>query len=157
MAAVEFAILAFPFFLIIFAILETSLVFLGELTLNRSVDRMARMVRTGEVALSKLDATAFRSKLCDDVGFLMDCSKLQIDLKTYASYADFPQAHPLQSGVLNTADFGYTAGAPSTIMALRVYYEWPVYTDMMHRFLSDLKDGNHLIASVAGFETEPFE
>ncbi|MBC8129296.1 MAG: pilus assembly protein, partial [Rhizobiaceae bacterium] len=57
-AAVEFAILAIPFFVTVFAIVETSLVFLAELTLDQSVDRVARKVRTGELERKGADEAA---------------------------------------------------------------------------------------------------
>ncbi|MHA1524338.1 MAG: TadE/TadG family type IV pilus assembly protein, partial [Alphaproteobacteria bacterium] len=46
-AAVEFAIVAAPFFAILFAIFETAFVFYADLMLDTGLAQAARMVRTG--------------------------------------------------------------------------------------------------------------
>lgn len=160
-AAIEFAILALPFFTLVFAIIETSLVFMSELTLDQGVDRVARMVRTGEIQKASMTAADFRNTLCSQVSFLLDCNKLQIDLKAYQKYSDIPVNAPVTTDPsgrrdLDTTGFGYTTGAPDTVMALRVYYKWPIYTDVMHEYLSDMSDNSHLLVGIAAFKTEPY-
>lgn len=155
-AAIEFAMLALPFFATIFAILETSLVFVGELTLDQSVDRVARKIRTGELTKAEPSVEDFRKDICSGVSFLMDCDKLMIDLKVYDQFSDLPPPSPILSGDVNTADFGYELGGPEEITALRVYYKWPIHTDIMRRYLSSMNDGSHLLFSMAAFRTEPF-
>lgn len=153
---VEFALLATPFLLVVFAILETSLVFLGELTLDQAVQRVGRTVRTGEVQTAKLSEEGFRSRLCGEVNFLLDCEKLHIDLNSYAEFSAIPAAAPIKDGDLDASGFGYSPGGASSIVALRVYYKWPIYTDLMRKYLSDMDDGSHLLASMAAFRTEQF-
>ncbi|SKA21869.1 TadE/TadG family type IV pilus assembly protein [Consotaella salsifontis] len=155
--AIEFAILAAPFFALVFAILETSTVFLAEMTLDRAVDQVGRELRTGEVQRDGDDAGRFRSRLCAQVDFLMDCAKLAIDVKAYGKFSDIPSTPPIKEGALDTANFGFAPAGEKTIMALRVYYRWPIYTDVMRKYLADLSDGSFLVASVAAFRTEPFE
>jgi len=46
-AAIEFAILAIPFFMLLFAILELAIVFFINSTLNHSVSEASRQIRTG--------------------------------------------------------------------------------------------------------------
>ncbi|GGD05354.1 TadE/TadG family type IV pilus assembly protein [Aureimonas glaciei] len=154
--AVEFAFLALPFFLTIFAIVETSLVFLAELTLDQSVDRVARSVRTGELQKANMTAEDFRADICQGVDFLLDCSKLHIDIRVYPDFGNLDQPTPVQNGDIDTAGFGYQLGGPETINALRVYYKWPIHTDLMRAYLSDMADGSHLLYSMAAFRTEPY-
>ncbi|MBC8130335.1 MAG: hypothetical protein H7Y08_08445, partial [Rhizobiaceae bacterium] len=150
------AILAIPFFVTVFAIVETSLVFLAELTLDQSVDRVARKVRTGELERKGADEAALRSDICSGVAFLLDCDKLVIDLKIYEAFSDLPPPSPVVDGDVRPEGFGYELAGPEAITALRVYYKFPIQTDIMRSFLSDMEDGSHLLFSMAAFRTEPF-
>jgi Flp pilus assembly protein TadG len=154
--AIEFAFLALPFSLAIFATIETSIVFLAELTLDQSVDRVARSVRTGELQKANMSAEDFRADICRGVDFLLDCSKLHIDIKVYGDYGSLVQPTPIKNGDIDTTGFGYQLGGPETINALRVYYKWPLHTDLLRAYLSDMADGSHLLYSMAAFRTEPY-
>lgn len=154
--AIEFAMLALPFFALILAIFETSLIFLGELTLDNAVDRVARQVRTGEISKAKMSEQDFSKAICGRVEFLMDCSKLKIDLANYSDFAAIPAGAPIKNGDIDSSAFGYAPPASETIASLRVYYKWPVTTDIMRKYLSDMADGSHLLVGMAAFKTEPF-
>jgi Flp pilus assembly protein TadG len=153
-AAVEFGLLALPFFLIVFAILETGLVFLAELTLDQAVEKVARTVRTGEVQKAQMTEDQFKQAICDRVKFLMDCSKLKIDLSVYSDFASIPP--PPANGVVDSSNFGVRMAGGEAISALRVFYNWPIYTDLMRKYMATSTDGTQLIYSVAAFQTEPF-
>ena len=153
-AAIEFAILAIPFFLLVFALLETALVFFGELSLDRAVEEVARGVRVGRYAAAS--EGEFRADLCKEVQIVMDCTKLAVDLRSYDSFADLPKSVRVTDGAEDTSGFGYEQIPGNTIAALRVTYHWPIVTDLIRKSLSDLSDGTHLIAATAAFKTEPF-
>lgn len=155
-AAIEFAMLAIPFFLLIFALIETALIFLGEFTLDQAATRVARLVRTGEAQKAALSADDFRKAICTEVSYLLKCADIAIDLKVYQSFADLPPPPAVQNGSLNTAGFGYQLGGTQAVQALRIYYKWPVLTDMMRSTLSDMSDGSHLLSSIVVFQTEPY-
>lgn len=155
-AAIEFTILAVPFFLIVFAVLETSVTFAAELTLDQSVDRAARKIRTGQAQLGGQTEATLRSEICNGAVFVLNCANLKIDLKVYDKYADVPTSQPVEGGDLNTGGFGYQLPGPKQIFALRVYYKWPVHVDMIRSFLSNMSDGSYLLGSMAAFQTEPY-
>lgn len=156
-SAIEFAMLALPFFLIIFAIVETSVVFIAELTLNQSVDRVTRKLRTGEVQQATMNEADFRKDICDGAVLILDCSNLKIDLKVYSKFSDVPApSSPVRNGNLDSSAFTYQLPTSSQISALRVYYKWPVVTDLMQAFLSDMGDKTHLLFAGAAFKVEPY-
>ncbi len=156
-SAVEFAFLAAPFLLILFAIIETSVVFIGQMTLTHATTRTARLVRTGEAATSAMTPTQFKQTICDGVDMLLDCSKLQIDLAPYAKFSDVPTRAPVTNGSLDTGGFQIAKVEPSRIMALRTFYKWPLYADMFAKYLSNLNDGSFLLSSVMVIQVEPFK
>ena len=63
--AVEFAILAFPFFLLLFGIIECSLLFFAGQMLESAVDDVGRKIRTGQ-----LDQTMTEDQLRFCTGFV---------------------------------------------------------------------------------------
>lgn len=149
--AVEFGLLALPFLFIVFATLEIALLFMGELSLDSAVDRVGREVRTGQLDTDDMTADKFRKRICDNMTGLLDCAKLKIDLRAYSAYGDIDPAAPANG---DYSSFKFERGGPGKIMALRVYYAWPVFTDIMRSSLSG-KSG-FLLASVAAFRTENY-
>ncbi len=56
-AALEFAILAVPFFIIIFASIETFVAFTAEQMIASATDSMARKIRTGQITFNQGKST----------------------------------------------------------------------------------------------------
>ncbi|KQT85765.1 TadE/TadG family type IV pilus assembly protein [Aurantimonas sp. Leaf443] len=155
--AVEFSILAPPFFLLTFAVLETAAVFIGELALENAVMRVGRTVRTGEVAQEQASNETIRNRLCSLVPLPIDCSKLSIDLRSYSSFSEIPSTIPMKDASLDADNMKYERGSPGQIMALRAFYEWPIHTDIMRIYLSNVPSGQHMLVAVDVFKTEPFQ
>lgn len=155
-AGVEFALLCAPFFLIIFMILETACIFVGDITLEQATARAGRTVRTGQVATTNQAEADFRKQLCGNILVLLNCDGVKIDLRSYSSFLSIPTDAPISGGRLQSSEFQFERGNPGQIMALRVFYEYPLYTGIVHRFLSDLADNKFLLMSVVVFQTEPF-
>jgi Flp pilus assembly protein TadG len=155
-AAVEFALLGPLFFLIIFMIIETAFVFIGDITLEQATARAGRTVRTGQVATSNQTPEAFKTELCKNIQVLLNCRDIKIDLRSYSSFASIPTQAPISAGRLHVDDFRFEQGNAGQIMALRVFYEYPLFTAIIQRFLSNLNDNKTLLTSTSVFQTEPF-
>jgi Flp pilus assembly protein TadG len=155
-AAVEFALLGGAFFLIIFAIIETAFIFIGNVTLEQAVARAGRTVRTGYVTNQNVSEADFKKSICAEITMLLSCDEVKIDLRKYAGFDAVPSAAPVVGGSLSTSGFTFESGKGGDIMALRVFYEWPLFTNIVYAFLSDLGGGKHLLMSVAVFKNEPF-
>ncbi|WP_182086080.1 TadE/TadG family type IV pilus assembly protein [Aureimonas sp. ME7] len=144
--AVEFALLALPFFLIVFATLEIAMLFMAELSLDSAVDRVGREVRTGQLDTTDMTQEKFRKHLCEQMTSLIDCAKLKIDLRSYPTYGDIDPAPPADNAIV------YQRGGPGEIMALRVYYVWPLLTDLMRAAISG--GTGFRLTSIAAFRSE---
>jgi Flp pilus assembly protein TadG len=175
-AAIEFAILSIPYFLIVFAILETFIAFIGEQVVSNGVEVMARKVRTGEIRSTSANdpafRTTFRTAFCNEISIMISCSaseiatpsKLYLDLRSFSTYADIPTSIPRQSSAqyadLKTSDFGYSPGGAKSINMLRAYYRWPVITDLVRPLLTSVRtsDGSSsfLIVATATFQNEDY-
>ncbi|WP_018688864.1 TadE/TadG family type IV pilus assembly protein [Ahrensia kielensis] len=157
--AIEFGILAIPFILIVFAVLETSLSFTAQQVMANSVDQAARKVRTGQIDPKTTNKDQFRAMICHDLELLVSsgCPELEFDLKSYKKFSDVPTTIPMETPKkLDTSGFTYEPGGAGTINHLRVFYRWPVITDIMKSHLSGLEDGKTLLYSSSTWQNEPF-
>ncbi|WP_306117385.1 MULTISPECIES: TadE/TadG family type IV pilus assembly protein [unclassified Roseitalea] len=157
--AIEFAILALPFFLLTFAVLETTISFTVEQVMSNTTDQLARQVRTGQLDPATVDEDAFRELICErmEVFVPQGCPGLSFDLQNYASFANVPRAIPFSApGVIDTSDFGYDPGGTGTINNLRIIYEWPVITNIMKSRIAGLEGGRVLLYATTTWQNEPF-
>ena len=90
--ALEFGMLALPFFGLIFAIIEVSYVSFNSEQLQAAVDKAARQILTGRAQANNYTTTAsfISNLLCPSTGRVLptswDCSKLFVDIRTAATF-----------------------------------------------------------------------
>lgn len=171
--AIEFALLALPFFMTIFAILETFLALIAEQVIANATETMSRRLSTGQITQTITEAE-FRKQFCAEASIIITCSaaeislpeRLYIDLRSFPKFADMPTTMPLKTHStgrdLDTSQFGFKPGGPGTINMLRVYYRWPVITDFIRPFLTNVRaEGDNipsdfLIIATDAFVTEEY-
>jgi Flp pilus assembly protein TadG len=157
-AAVEFALVAAPFFALMFAIMETALVFFASQTLETAVADSARLIMTGQAQSSSYTQAQFKSAVCAKISGLFDCvNGMQIDVKTYTSFGSVDNSPPIDAqGNLKTSTFGYVPGGPGDIVVVRLMYQWPVYASLLGFNLSNMAGNKRLIMATAAFRNEPY-
>lgn len=155
--AVEFAIVSVPFLSLVMAILETALAFFAGQAFETAVASAGRLIRTGQAQEDGLTADTFKQKVCTQVAEFMDCSKIYVEVKRYATFGDVSFGLPIDSdGKLKTIGYEYSPGHGGDIVVVRAYYEWPVFFNRLGGDTSNLADGNHLLSAAAAFRNEPF-
>ncbi|HSV25226.1 MAG TPA: TadE/TadG family type IV pilus assembly protein [Xanthobacteraceae bacterium] len=158
-AAVEFSIVAMPFLALLFAIMETSLVFFADQTLESAVADSARLIMTGSAQTSGWSADQFKQQVCAKMnGGLFDCAnKLMIDVKSYANFnAITNDPPPVTNGQLDASKLTYDTGSPGTIEVVKFYYAWPIYVSLLGNNLSNLSGHNRMMIATAVFCNEPY-
>jgi Flp pilus assembly protein TadG len=178
-AALEFALLAMPFMLLMFATFETLFAFAGEQLMANAVEDMSRKLRTGEITFGQgkpTDVTEaeFRQMFCDEIAIFAMCSsseattpeKLYLDVRQFASFADMPLSVPKVSAEefsdLDTSSFAFSPGGPETKNMLRAYYRWQIVTDLMRPYVTNIRPADKpiptdfLIVQTAAFENEDY-
>ena len=65
-AGIEFGIVALPFFALMFAIIEVSLIYFGNVTLENGMNEAARLVRTGQLQASGGTIDDFKDAICEN-------------------------------------------------------------------------------------------
>ncbi len=153
--AVEFAMLAFPFFLLLFGIIECSLLFFAGQMLESAVDDVGRKIRTGQLD-DTMTESEFKAEICTATSLLFDCDEVKVDLKVAATFDELDDPPEPEGGALNTSDYSFTAPCPEQIAMVTVTYEWPIFTNYVAAHVSNLNSGNALLNAIAVFRTEPY-
>lgn len=165
--AVELALVAVPFFLLLFGTIELALVFLLSTSLENATDMAARQVRTGAMQTAGgASAATFKTLVCNNLGWLQgDCSSsLYVDVRTFASFQTVSAPQPIvttTSGGKTTKTFDptkltFNMGNAGDIVVVRTYYSWPLITPMVQQAIQTLSDGHMVISSTAAFRNEPY-
>jgi len=156
--AVEFALVAAPFLALIFAIIETALVFFAGQTLETAATDAARLIMTGQAQTAGYSQSDFKTAVCNRLaGGLFDCTNgVYVDVKTYSSFTSINTAPPIVNGKLDTSNMTYTPGGPGNIVVVRLYYQWPIIVSMLGDNLANLNGNQRLLMATSVFRNEPY-
>src|SRR6516164_1697929 len=86
-AAVEFALVAPMFFALLFAIIESGIMFLAYQVLETINQESARQILTGQAQKSSWSQSQFANYVCSQVPALFTCSRIYIDVQSYPTFA----------------------------------------------------------------------
>jgi Flp pilus assembly protein TadG len=159
--SIEFAMLALPFSLLLFGILESCISFAGQQLLANATDKVARQLRTGQLKAADVDETKLKLIICGEIKILAqgNCSdNLFVDLRKFDSFALAAQESIkyTSDGDIDTSSFAVTPGPSMSKNMLRVFYKWPVMTDLLRLAMSNLKGGYTLHFAATTWQNEPF-
>ncbi|HEX8471268.1 MAG TPA: TadE/TadG family type IV pilus assembly protein [Brevundimonas sp.] len=157
--AVEFAMIAFPFFFMLFAILEIGLLFVTDSMLENAVIETGRLIRTGVADNSRMTADQFKASLCTRMSiFSADCaSQATVDVRVITQFRNVAPPDPLANGTsFDKSGLTYLTGQPGSLVLIRVWYSRPLITPFMAQALSKLGDGNTILTATTTFRNEPF-
>ena len=160
-AAVEFALVAVPFLALIFAILETALVFFANQTLETAATDAGRLIMTGQAQTASYSQDDFKKAVCDDLSSgLFNCTNgVYVSVQTYSSFSaasNGVNTNPIVNGKFDTTNTPYSPGGPGDIVVVRLYYQWPIFVSLLGNNLSDLNGGDRLLVATSVFRNEPY-
>ena len=157
-AAVEFALIAAPFFFLIFGLLEVCLIFIMSTVMEHAVGEASRALRTGEAQQASITQAQFRANVCAELMDLLDCDAgLHIDVRTAANFGATPGGSPLDvDGEFDDSGFTFQPGGANDIVTVRVFYEWDLITPFISQPLANMSGNKHLLQTSAVFRTEPY-
>ncbi|WP_214471504.1 TadE/TadG family type IV pilus assembly protein [Mesorhizobium sp. dw_380] len=165
--ALEFALLALPFALLVFAILESCISFAGQEVMANITDDVARQLRTGQLRPADVAGSKLTTLICGKLQIIVstDCpNQLLVDLRQYQTFADAALAgFKIQNGDVvlmqgtSSQTFANSPGPTETRNMLRVFYKWPVMTDLMARSMANLNGGRTLHFASVTWQNEPFD
>lgn len=159
--AVEFALLSFPFFLIVAGILQTSVIFLATQVLESAVQDASRHIRTGQIQKSGTSLETFREQICGRLfGLFPDCSGLHLRVVEVTNFQSATVSVPVDPACAENCAWSlpelWTPGSGKSVVLVQAYYRYPVYIPFGPLGMANLPDGNRLLGSAAVFQNEPF-
>ena len=155
--AVEFGILALPFIGLLVAIFETCAMFLAQEVLQTATSRAARLIMTGQAQTQSLTPEQFRQTVCTEASGLFDCSGVHVHVQRFASFTGVTPLNPIDDGQFDPDAVRFAAGGPGDIVAVQVFYKWPISMGPMDLHFSTLADGTRLLVGTAVFKNEPYQ
>lgn len=164
--AVEFALVAFPFFYVLGAICETGLMLFTEYVMQNAVQEAARSVRTGQVSTTSGTATVtaadFKTSICNDVSTLISCEgSVSVYVNNATTFASLKTsiADPLTIGQQSNGSWSatvYSPGGSKAAATVIATYDWDFAFPFMD-FLGNVFNGEkRRIYGLAIFRNEPF-
>lgn len=161
--AIEFAIVAIPFFMFIFGLMGVSSYFFIMTSLEKGMDRESRLIRTGQAQLSNMTVNDFKQGLCQEAGSWVKCNKVQIFVQKFANWQDVaPKACVQADGteVVNTANgndlIAQYSGAANDIVLVTTCYKWEFANNIPYLNMGQMRDGSMMMQTATAFRTEPY-
>ncbi|MEZ5956833.1 MAG: TadE/TadG family type IV pilus assembly protein [Hyphomonadaceae bacterium] len=160
-AAVEFALVAMPFFLLTFGLAEVAMIGFAQTSLDFGVSETARQIRTGRAQMSGVTEAQIRAELCDEINnfIVMGCDgNLFLDVRRFSSFVDASNnaMNPVQNNSFDSGGMGYQPGQPSDIVVVRAYYRWRVITPLFEPIFQNVSGGERVLVSTMMFRNEPY-
>ncbi|HEX5509131.1 MAG TPA: TadE/TadG family type IV pilus assembly protein [Pseudolabrys sp.] len=157
-AAVEFAFIAAPFFALLFAIIETALVFFAQQTFESGMAEAGRLIMTGQ-AQTDPDFTEdkFKQTICDQT-FLPNCMEsISISVQAYNGFSSASQSPPpMKDGKVDTDKLPFVLGDPGSVVVAQAYYQWPIVVPLLDD-LANLNGNQRLLVATSVFRNEPYQ
>ncbi|MET4683957.1 TadE/TadG family type IV pilus assembly protein [Brevundimonas faecalis] len=154
--AVEFAMVALPFFMMLFAILEIGVILTLDAVMETAVADTSRLVRTGQA--NNLTQDQIKERFCAHMSvFSGDCSsRVYLDVRSIEAFEDASGPNPTSGDAFNTKDLGYTSGVANQKMLVRIWYKHPVATPFLAQALTRMKNGSVYLTTTMAFQNEPY-
>ncbi len=154
---VEFALVAAPFFALLFAILITSLVFFAQQSLETAGEAAARLIITGQAQQAGWTAAQYKTQVCAKLPPVLSCSKLMVDVETVTSFSAASTGAPTITYDANgNPVLPYQAGGAGNIVLVRLMYLWPIATGPLGFNLGNPSGNKRLLIATSVAQTEPY-
>lgn len=159
-AAVQFALVAPLFFAVIFAIIETALVYFAGQILETGTRDTARIILTHQAQDSSMSAPDFKTTLCNSVSMLLNCNLLSVDVRSYpvsTTITPYNPVNALGQYAPNTVYEPPLANSPNIVL-VRAFYPWPLFITGLGFNLTNVTyngSNSRLLTATAAFRVEP--
>jgi Flp pilus assembly protein TadG len=161
-AAVEFALVAPVFFALLFAIIETGIMYFASQILETVTQQSARQVLTGTAqGASYADWAHFRDGVvCGQIPGVLTCSNIFVSVKSYPSCGAFSSvviSNPIDAqGNFDPSVAGYSPGGPGDTVVVQLFYQWPLFVTGLGYNIANLSNSHRLLVATAAFCNEPY-
>jgi Flp pilus assembly protein TadG len=154
-AAVEFALVAPVFFALLFAIIETAIVFMAGQVLETITQNSARMILTGQAQNGSYSQSQFQSYVCSQIPALFTCANVAVNVQNFPSFSTVTFNSPVD-GSCNFNSMNYNPGGPGDVVIVQLSYQWPLFVTGLGYNIANCGSSKRLLTATAAFRNEPY-
>ncbi len=156
--AIEFALVAIPFLIMLMGIVETSLFFATGFIMEGAANDAARLIRTGQVQGAAEPIKAFENALCDKMKVLTNCLNLRYEVipvpeNSFINATDLKPKFD-KDGLLISQ--GFDPGGASDDVLVRVAYHYDFLTPLLSSLMSSSGMQGASLVSTLVIKNEPY-
>jgi Flp pilus assembly protein TadG len=157
-AAVEFALIAPVFFALLFAIIETGLMFFANQILETLAQESARQIMTGQSQAANNNAGTFITNVvCGQPQPVLNCNNISVDVESDpAQFSNLNIAYPVTSGGFDPSKLKFNPGGSCSVVTVTLYYQWQMFVVGLGYNVSNLNGNIRLLSATAAFRNEPY-
>lgn len=167
-AAVEFAIVALPFIMLLVGLISVSLYFFQISTIENAAWQAARAIRTGQMQQSSGSYTglttdaqrkaALKTAFCNFASVLSNCStKTVVIVQSSTAFSGISSPSCASAGsMISDTSAAFSPGATSSVVLVTFCYGWDFGGKLPFFKLGTLSDGSFLMQASVAFRTEPY-
>lgn len=167
-AALEFAIVALPFLMLLTGLVSVGLYFFQISTIENAAWQAARAIRTGQLQQSSgsytgltTDAqrkTALKTAFCNYASVLANCStKTVVIVQSSTAFSGISTPNCASNGsMISDTAAAFSPGATSSVVLVTFCYGWDFGGKLPFLKLGTLSDGSFLMQASVTFRTEPY-
>jgi Flp pilus assembly protein TadG len=154
--AVEFALVAPVFFALLFAIIETAIVFFAGQVLETMTQNSARMIMTGQAQTASYTQAQFQTYVCSQIPALFTCANVYVDVESFPAFTNVTINSQIDGSNNFINNMQYNPGGPGDIVVVRLFYQWPLFVTGLGYNISNLSGSKRLLTATAAFKNEPY-
>jgi Flp pilus assembly protein TadG len=155
-AAIEFAILALPFMVLIFAIIELAVMYFIDSGLDAAVHKAVRQVRVGTAKSESWDINAFKAAVCADLSYSFSCSaNIKVRASVITDMNSVTRASVISGGTLNVTEV-FDIGVSGDYVLIQTFLPWDPVMKLYAFAGGRLSDGRYVLGATELFKNEPF-
>ena len=152
-SAVEFAIVAPLFLALLFAIIETALMFFAGQVLETMTQDAARMILTGQAQTANYQQANFKAYVCNQIPALFSCANMVVNVQSSSSVSSVSFT-PFDANCNQTVQ--YSPGGPGDTVLVQVSYKWQLFVTGLGYNIANCPNSQRNLVATAAFRNEPY-
>jgi Flp pilus assembly protein TadG len=160
-AAIEFAFVAPIFFALLFAMIETGIMYFAAQVLETGTQDTARLMLTHQAQDANMTQSQFKQSLCNRLTYMFSCDDIYVDVKSYPAGTAITITDPIDGSgnFVNNFTYQTSPGGSASTIVVRAFYQWPLFVTQLGYNIANLgrntSSAKRLLAATAAFRVEP--
>jgi Flp pilus assembly protein TadG len=156
-SALEFALLIVPFSVLIFVIIDISLIYFVDTALDAALHKTSRKVRVGYALANNWTIKEFKADLCANITVSFGCtSNLIVRAVVVSDMSSVSYLASTKNGILNVSD-SFNIGKTGDYVLVQAFLPWNPVLTLYSFSTATLADGTYILGSSDLFKNEPFQ